>query len=259
MAFLFSKCPCVLEFTDETGAEQWNVGERDFTITDDLLIYHESAEVLYETPTVMLRGTPGSVVLFPARQSAKFRVAKSGSVICIGFRQAQENVLQANLSLIETTAPARLKNRFLHFISMWEQARTVDTECAMRSEFYGILYDLQRNTAEGNRRLLHEEKIRPSVAYLERHLESRNLNLKQIAAISGVSEAYFRTLFLEQYGRTPLQYLIEMRVQKAKKLLLETDLPLHQIEFACGFQSHAYFVKQFLRIVGKTPEQVRKK
>ena len=257
MNFPFSKCPYIAGFTRDTGAEEWLSGTRTLKPLHDLLIYHESADVLYTVGETIIRGVSGSVLLIPEGISAEINVQKSGSVICIGFFLQQECNAARSVALIETAAPSLLRNRFLHFAALHSNAPSVGSECAMLAEFYGILYELQRNTSAGNRRILLEEKIRPSVAYLENHLTDRHLNIEQTAALSGISETYFRMLFSEQFGCTPLQYVLEKRVRKAEKLLLETDLPIDEIEQSCGFQSHGYFLKQFQKIIKKTPDQVR--
>ena len=181
----------------------------------------------------------------------------SGSVICIGYSLQKQNH-PSNLSLIMSSAPSQLRNRFLHFVAFGTDTPSVETECCMLSDFYAILYELQRNTTDGNRRAFQADKIRPSVAYLDKHFTDRHLKLGQIASLSGVSETYFRTLFVRQYGCTPLQYLIEKRIRQAERLLKETDLSISEIEAACGFQSHAYFLKQYSRITGISPKETRK-
>ena len=259
MNFPFSKCPYIAGFTHDTGSVEWKIGARTLMPIHSLMIYHESAEVLYTIGETIIRGVSGSVLFLPEGISADINVQKAGSVICIGFSPQRECDATPNVALLSTAAPSLLRNRFLHFAALHSNAPSVGSECAMLAEFYGILYELQRNTSAGNRRSMLEEKIRPSVAYLENHLTDRHLNIEQVAALSGVSETYFRTLFAEQFGCTPLQYVIEKRVRKAEKMLSETQLPLDEIEQSCGFQSHSYFLKQFQKIIKKKPDQVRNK
>lgn len=259
MSLPFSTCPYITGFTRETGAEEWTTDTRDFSSQNDLLIYHESAEAFYTIGETIIHGVPGSVLMLPEGVSAKIDVKKSGSVIRIGFSVQKESAFVRTVALVATAAPSLLRNRFLHFAALHANTPSVGSECAMLAEFYGILYELQRNTSAGNRQSLLEDKIRPSVAYLETHFADQKLNIRQIAALSGISETYFRTLFLEQFGCTPLQYVIEKRVRAAEKLLTETDLSLREIEQSCGFQSHSYFLKQFQKFTQKSPEQVRAK
>ena len=56
-----------------------------------------------------------------------------------------------------------------------------------------------------------------------------------------------------------MQYTIELRVQKARKLLLETDLPLLDICTECGFQDQSYFIKTFRERTGISPARFRKR
>ncbi len=225
----------------------------------NLLLYHESAEVLYDLGDVLLRGAPGSVLFLPANATVSAEVLKNGAVTSIGFKLYEDEQTPITPSLISTAAPSHLRNRFLHFASLQAQPPTVAAQCAMLSEFYGILYELERNTPDGNRQTLMEEKIRPSVAYMENHCFDRRLNFKQIAALSGISETYFRSLFTEQYGCTPLRFLIEKKVRKAEILLRETDLPLDEIRLSCGFQSRTHFINQFTEIIGTSPNKIREK
>ena len=257
MALPFSACPFVQGFTSDIAQQRWEIGQRRLNPAGDLLIYHEGAEACYEADGVMLHAFPGSVVVLPKACAPRINVIHGGTVLCIGFYSGSESV--CNLSLIQTAAPTRLHRLFNHFFSVCGQAPTSEHLCAMLSDFYTILYELQSNTSEGVRNHVREERIRPSVAYLESHIDEKKLNLKQIAALSHVSETHFRTLFRECYGCTPLQYLIDLRVQKALRLLKETDLPLSEIERQCGFRDHAYFVKQFQKITESSPEDYRAK
>jgi len=257
MALPFSKCPCVFRFTPESGARQWTIGQKTILTENDLIIYHENAEVQYSTQELILRAKPGSVLFLPRGCSVVAETLLGESVIVIGFQQCESQVRSLNLSLVSSSAPSRLKNRFLHFVSEYAKPLSVVSECSMLTDFYGILHELSRNTADGNRQTLQEEKIRPSVAYLEHHFLDKKLNMGQIAALSGISETYFRTLFFRQFGCTPLQFVIRKKLEYARTLLVETDLPIPEIESTCGFRDHAYFIEQFQSAYGTAPDALR--
>ena len=257
MSLPFSKCPHVRRFTSECGAKQWTLGKRTILAENDLIIYHESAEVRYSTEELILRARPGSVLFLPRGCSILAETLHGESVIIIGFVQCELENPPLNLSLVSSSAPTRLKNRFLHFAAAYAKPLSVASECSMLTDFYGILHELSRNTADGNRQTLQEEKIRPSVAYLERHFSDKKLNMRQIAALSGISETYFRTLFQRQYGCTPLQFVINKKLERAKTMLIETNLSISEIEIACGFRDHTYFIKQYKSVYGASPESLR--
>lgn len=259
MSFPFSKCPRVSRFVTEGGARKWTAGKRTIQAENDLIIFHENADVAYTTDEVVLRARPGSVLFLPSGCSVSAEVLSGESVVVIAFEQCKSEHVSANLTLVTTSAPARLKNRFLHISAELAKPHSVASESAMLTDFYTILYELSRNTADGNRTALQEEKIRPSVAYLERHFTDRKLNIGQVAALSGISETYFRSLFSRQYGCTPLQFVNRKKIERARELLLESDLSISEIEATCGFHDHVYFVKQYQHTFGSSPETLRPK
>lgn len=254
MALPFSAFPYISSLTEDTRWETWEIGEKRFIRNGDLIVYHESAEVIYQTQDAVLHAVAGSILFLPQACAPQINVLRQGSVICIGYHAS----VSTNLALISTSVPTRIRNLFLHFATLHAQSPSVAMDCAMMADLYSIFCELQRNTADGSRRAMQEEKIRPSVAYLEKHITERGWNLRQVAALSGVSETYFRTLFTRQYGCTPLQYVLKKRIQMAEKMLSETDKPISEIAERCGFHSKAFFYTQFQKSVGLSPEEFRK-
>jgi AraC-like DNA-binding protein len=64
--------------------------------------------------------------------------------------------------------------------------------------------------------------------------------------------------FSSYYGRSPLQYLNSLRIQKAKALLEQTDISIHSIGYDVGISNTSHFIKLFKRETSKTPAQYRK-
>lgn len=71
------------------------------------------------------------------------------------------------------------------------------------------------------------------------------------------SKFHFLRLFKQVYGKTPYQYLIEIRIAKAKQLL-QTDLPVSEVCFAVGFDSVSSFKRLFKRHTHFTPTAFRR-
>ena len=87
--------------------------------------------------------------------------------------------------------------------------------------------------------------------YIDKHF-SENINLDIIANKALVSKFHFIRLFKKYYGRTPNQYLQEVRIGKAKKLLLKGDT-IEGVCAAIGFVSKTSFISLFKRMTGLTP------
>jgi AraC family transcriptional regulator len=103
---------------------------------------------------------------------------------------------------------------------------------------------------------LTPSKLRRTIAYIHEHLE-QELSLVTLAAVAQTSPAHFARLFKQATRRTPHQYVITCRMAYAKRLLLETDVPLSEIgpQVGCADQSH--FTALFRKHVSMTPQVYR--
>ncbi|MGQ1783621.1 MULTISPECIES: AraC family transcriptional regulator [unclassified Saccharicrinis] len=87
----------------------------------------------------------------------------------------------------------------------------------------------------------------------------KSIDLQKIAHDFGVSYSKFRIDFKKQTGSSPLQYYLQLKIEKAKELLIQTDKTQKEIAFSLGFESDYYFNRLFKDKVGITPVQFRKK
>lgn len=72
-----------------------------------------------------------------------------------------------------------------------------------------------------------------------------------------LSEGYFCEIFKAVTGKTVLNYLNGLRVEKAEQLLRTTDMTVSEVAFCCGFSDANYFSRTYKRLMGKTPRQSR--
>ena len=82
---------------------------------------------------------------------------------------------------------------------------------------------------------------------------NNNLSPQKLAKELNIGYSLFRKLFKQYTGFSPNQYVIEMRINYAKKLLNETNLSVKEISFKVGFHSIYYFSKLFKKKCGKPP------
>lgn len=82
--------------------------------------------------------------------------------------------------------------------------------------------------------------------------------LQQWKEMVHFSPAQFHRLFKLQTGYAPHAYLTLLRMEKASRLLLSTDLPVQEIAFACGYDDAKYFCRLFRRAEGTSPSDYRK-
>lgn len=103
---------------------------------------------------------------------------------------------------------------------------------------------------------IHSSIIRKVVAYLETDL-SANLTLNTLAQYLGVNASYLSTLFTKEMGTSLTDYVNHYRIDHAKILLANTDVPIKDIALRCGIGDVHYFTRLFKRISGMTPKAWR--
>jgi transcriptional regulator GlxA family with amidase domain len=104
--------------------------------------------------------------------------------------------------------------------------------------------------------LFHENLIE-AAALMEANLEEP-LSLDEIANLVGVSRRQIERLFKRYVGEVPTKYYLDMRLRRARSLLLQTAMSIMEIAVACGFQSPPHFSKCYRDLFGHTPSAERR-
>ncbi|CAM2187557.1 AraC family transcriptional regulator [Paraburkholderia sacchari] len=86
---------------------------------------------------------------------------------------------------------------------------------------------------------------------------SENVSVKDMAALTCLSESYFLKAFRDTVGQTPYRYLQQLRLSAARELLRESDTPVADVALACGYGSTSHFCVEFRREVGTSPGKYR--
>ncbi len=86
---------------------------------------------------------------------------------------------------------------------------------------------------------------------------AEDLSLEALAAEIGVSPRTLSRVCLKQWGTTVHQYVLSRRVERAKTMLLSTDLAATAIAFDTGFSSQSHLATAFRRLTGLTPKHYR--
>lgn len=92
--------------------------------------------------------------------------------------------------------------------------------------------------------------------WMAEHL-SGELSLPRLAAQAGMSERSFSRHYLEATGKTPARAVDLLRVEAARNLLADTQLPVKRVAQRCGFGSEETMRRSFLRLLAATPQEYR--
>ncbi len=99
-------------------------------------------------------------------------------------------------------------------------------------------------------------KVLTIIEYMEANI-SEPLELLEIANYVGLSRRQIERLFQNHMGRSPARYYLEIRLDRARHLLIQSALPVVEVAIACGFISASHFSKCYRELFGKSPLQER--
>jgi AraC family transcriptional regulator len=101
-----------------------------------------------------------------------------------------------------------------------------------------------------------DRRLRRAIEFMHDNC-ARELSLAEIADAAYLSEFHFARLFKKITGTTPHAYLAALRIERARKLLAETDLPITEVGAQVGYNSQSHFTKIFREATGITPHAFR--
>lgn len=142
---------------------------------------------------------------------------------------------------------------------MLYRLQTQTDNAAKRFQCQSIMYDIFSELLEGDIFFDGDEtkkKIKPSLDYLYDHLFDPELEVDHLGIRSGISDAYFRSLFHRIYGVTPKQYVTEKRMAYAGNIIKNGDYEkIYEVANAAGFSDALYFSKVFKKYFHMSPKQ----
>lgn len=130
----------------------------------------------------------------------------------------------------------------------------VRSPLALKAAVYSLLAYLGREDSHVSDKRFYS--IKKGIEIIESDTVGQ-YGIDEIAAICGVSGGCFRRLFREYSGRTPMEYRNEMRLERAKNMLLSSNASVESVALSLGYESGAYFCRVFKKKTGITPTEYR--
>jgi len=174
----------------------------------------------------------GDINIFDVLQLPYFVDIKDKSHFKLLFKELINNYKSQSLS-----ASFRTKAILLEIIAQFIDNAKTDNIQLYKSEFLGILHIFTE--------------------YVEKHL-SEDITIKQIARAVNFHPNYFIRYFKAHTGSSPMHYIIRIRMERAKELIVRSEMTVSEIGIAIGFNDLSYFSKAFKNYTGYSPSEFRK-
>jgi AraC family transcriptional regulator len=100
------------------------------------------------------------------------------------------------------------------------------------------------------------QKLQVVLSFIDGNYD-RDLSLAELASAAGMSTFHFSREFKRATGKAPHQYLMKVRIDRAKMLLAQSEMPLIEVSLRSGFSHQSHFTRLFRRLTGTTPQAYR--
>jgi AraC family transcriptional regulator len=212
-------------------------------------------------------------------QTGSINIHSAGSMASCQWSEAISFIrLDISPKLIEQVAQADTDSRIAH--ELINTAHTYDAKILQISQW---LLDEQNNGGAGGQlyidsllnvltvhllrtyttqyrearspQSLTQQQVARAIDYLHSHLD-QDISLEVLAQTVNISPSHLRRLFKQATGMAPHQYLIHLRVNRAKKLLLTRSFSINEVAAEVGFADQSHLHRHFKRIFGVTPKTI---
>ena len=202
----------------------------------------------------------GTVVLFPPKYKYHYWGEIPSKYLCAHFTGSHVEKFLTDLGF-PLNEPYVLENEFSPkikslFDKMVEQFMTkapflqYSLACLLEEILLTIVIERMRNNGY--------RTFKNSIKYIHANYTEK-IQIPYLAKLEGLSNSRYITLFTKEFGKTPSEYILELKLGRARELLLTTDMTISLVGASSGFKDQYFFSKMFKKHVGLTPTEYRKR
>lgn len=206
------------------------------------LIYKLSGEVITHFNKKVFHIKPGMVYIIPKSENADYYIERAIPGDCIDIFFDTDISLGENLVLLDFDENVKILNLFQKIYNLWiKKYNGYYFKCM--SAVYEILYEMLLKSEQYSPKSKYK-MLEPGIEYIHNNLYD-DIDYKLPSKICGISYTYFKKLFIEKFGVSPIRYVNNMRLERSRELLLTNKYSVGEIAKICGFENTYYFSKKF--------------
>lgn len=214
------------------------------------LALHISGDKDYDFSGNILKVRDYELVYMPKGSDYYVTVNEPGTCYCVNFDIAE--------SACFTPFVFKPKNK-LEFAEIYKRmdrvwkSKSTGFEMKCMSELYSLLYNMQKEYEVGYTPGSKKELIRPALEYIHENYTTGLIGISFLSEMCGITPEYFRRVFRACYGTSPVKYINDLKITRAKELMLSGKFSVSQAAQLSGFSDISYFSREFKKSVGTPP------
>lgn len=203
--------------------------------------------ITYEQYGIKTVSDKTCAVILPKGGTYKLYGDEEGSFPVINFQCARP--LCTRITALPMQNPSECTAYF-------EKMKSLSLYEGNNTEIMSILYHIFHILLSSEK---HCVTLEPAIKFIEENYGNSDITVAYIADICNISEVYLNKLFNKHYGMSPKQFIIDIRINKAKQLLSEGKYKINAVAEMTGFSNQYHFCRMFKDKTGLTPSEYMKR
>lgn len=208
---------------------------------------------IFDNNTILTAGK-NDIIFLPKNSNYYVENVVSGDCFAINFLIDRENALSPFVHHAKNAV--KLSELFVSAEKAFRGKQSGYKSLCM-SSLYSIIYEMVYERNLSYQPASKEALILPAVEYIHSNYIEPDITIDFLSSLCGIKESYFRRIFVNQYGISPVRYINQLRLSHAKEFLLQTEYKLNEISGLSGFNNLCYFCRLFKKETGLTPTEYR--
>ncbi len=130
--------------------------------------------------------------------------------------------------------------------------KTTGYDSKIKAELYNIIYNMQ---LEYDLPYTNSKIIEPAIEYIHLNYYKENISVEHLASLCGISTVHLRNTFNKRFAISPIKYINELKLTRAKELLKSQFYTVREVCFLSGYNDESYFSREFKKQFGMTPNE----
>ncbi len=235
---------------------------KPFSRSYDGILIFISGGIEYDFGSFAFRAEQGQVLKLPANipYCGKKIGGSPNFFYCVDFvTETPGDFMKFPLPMSFTPSdPHAVVQSFKEIYQFWYR-HSICYQMNCRTELSRLLAMLAADWASHGCGYNDKNRIFHMIDYINTHYQRPEFRISAVAETFRLSESHMRRLFQSILGMSPMEYLTEVRLNKAKEYLTMTGLSVSDIAFRCGYTSPSYFSDAFRTLTGMSPSEYRAK
>lgn len=201
--------------------------------------------------------TPDDIYIFPAHTVSEKNVIERISYYALQFDINPHSTEAFDIPSGKITIPDKRKLTYnLQLLDSYQDRNDVQANNIKLHILFDILYQISLKPFSIESEIIND----PAVSYAVKHIKdnfTKKISLSDIADSLSITTSGLIYKFKKEIGITPLDYIVTLRTNHAKRLLLQTNMSISKIAEECGYDNMYYFSNAFKKTTGVRPTEYR--